>query len=104
MKKLSMQRPLPSIEILTAERFRRWGRANDLNWLPLSLFMISGGPKRWRASFNPDFEQRLFPLVDHGRMHAVICRRLGCGLLALQRPQRDARLASRVMISALRLA
>ncbi|WP_184422168.1 hypothetical protein [Rhodoblastus sphagnicola] len=23
------------------------------------------------------FEQRLFPLMDHGRMHAISCRQLG---------------------------
>src|SRR5208282_5020261 len=30
------------------------------------------------------FEQRLFPLVNHGRMNAISCRQLGRSLLALQ--------------------
>jgi hypothetical protein len=25
---------------------------NDVNWLPRSVFMISGGPNQWIASFN----------------------------------------------------
>ena len=34
MKMLSMQRPRPSIEILTPARFMRSVQANDVNWLP----------------------------------------------------------------------
>ena len=52
MKMLSMQRPRPSIEILTPARFMRSVQANDVNWLPGSLFMISGAPKRCTASLN----------------------------------------------------
>jgi hypothetical protein len=43
---------LPSIDILTPARVRRSVQAKDVNWLPWSVFMISGGPKRWMASFS----------------------------------------------------
>ncbi len=41
---LSRQRPLPSIEVRAPTRFRRSVQAKDVNWLPWSVFMISGGP------------------------------------------------------------
>ena len=52
MKTLSMQRPLPSIEIRVPARFSLSVQAKDVNCEPWSVFMIPGAPKRWIASFN----------------------------------------------------
>ena len=52
MKTLSMHRPLPSIEMRVPTRFSRSVQAKDVNWLPWSVFMIPGAPKRWMASFS----------------------------------------------------
>ena len=52
MKMLSRYRALPSIEILDFARFKRSVQAKDVNWLPWSVFMISGGPNLWMASFS----------------------------------------------------
>ena len=43
---------MPSIEIRTFERRNLSVQANDVNWLPWSVFMISGGPNLWNASCN----------------------------------------------------
>ena len=52
MKMLSRYRALPSIEILVFARFSRAVQSKDVNWLPWSVFMISGGPSLWIASFS----------------------------------------------------
>lgn len=49
MKTLSMQRPLPSIEIRVPARFSLSVQAKDVNCEPWSVFMIPGAPKRWMA-------------------------------------------------------
>jgi hypothetical protein len=42
---------LPSIEIPVFARFNRSVQSNEVNWLPWSVFMISGGQNLWIASF-----------------------------------------------------
>ena len=49
---LSRSRALPSIEILVLPRFSRSVRSKDVNCDPWSVFMISGGPNLWMASFS----------------------------------------------------
>ena len=43
---LSSNRPLPSMEIRTPACLRALVQAQDVNWLPWSVFMISGAPCR----------------------------------------------------------
>ena len=43
-KMLSRKRPLPSNEIRTADQCNRSVQAKDVNWLPWSVFMMSGTP------------------------------------------------------------
>ena len=62
MKTLSMQRPLPSIEIRVPARFSLSVQAKDVNCEPWSVFMIPGAPKRWMASFSAS-TQKSFDLV-----------------------------------------
>ena len=38
----------------TPERRNRSVRAKDVNWLPWSVFMISGGPDRFRLAVSAD--------------------------------------------------
>ena len=64
MKMLSMQRPLPSIEIRVPTRFSRSVQTKDVNWLPWSVFMISGGPNLWIASFNASTQKSASSVFD----------------------------------------
>jgi hypothetical protein len=52
MQTLSMQRPLPSIEMRVPARFSRSAHANDVNCDPWSVFMMTGALNRWIASFS----------------------------------------------------
>ena len=45
-------RPLPSIEMRMFEHRSRSVQANDVSWLPWSVFMIYGGPNLCIASFS----------------------------------------------------
>ena len=54
----------------------------DLGWLLAAAL----------ENIGRSFEQGIFSLVDHGRMHAISCRQLSRSHLALQGFQRDARL------------
>ena len=50
MKTLSIQRPLPSIEMWIPASLSPSVKARLVNWLPWSVLKISGGPSRSSAS------------------------------------------------------
>ena len=64
MKTLSMQRPLPSIEIRVPARFSLSVQAKDVNCEPWSVFMIPGAPKRWMASFSASTQKSASSVFD----------------------------------------
>jgi hypothetical protein len=73
---------LPSIEIRVPIRFSRSVQSKDVNWLPWSVFMISGGPNFW--------------------MDPVSGRKFRHRALTLYRLKRNPRLERRIIILAFR--
>ena len=61
---LSRWRALPSIEILVLARFSRSVQSNDVNGLPWSVFMISGGPNLWMASLSASRQNSASSVFD----------------------------------------
>ena len=43
---------MPSIEMRTFALRNLFVQAKDVNWLPWSVFIMSGGPNLWIASFS----------------------------------------------------
>ena len=52
---------LPAVD--TGRRSRSV-QANDVNWLPWSVFMISGGPNVWMASFSASIQKSASSVLE----------------------------------------
>ncbi|TWI18477.1 helix-turn-helix protein [Bradyrhizobium yuanmingense] len=70
MNTLSIQRPRPSIEILTPVAASVPMKAALVNWLPWSVLNISGRPKRAKASSSADTQNDVSIVFDRRQASA----------------------------------
>ena len=70
---LSRKRPFPSIEMRTFERRNLSVQANDVNWLPWSVFMMSGAPNLWIASFKASTQNPASSVFEMRHANTLRC-------------------------------
>ena len=72
MKTLSIQRPLPSIDIRTADFLRISVNSGDVNWLPWSVLKISGLPYFASASSKASMQNSTSMVFDNRQANTFL--------------------------------